>query len=93
MKCEEPLAMPNEYRDGTVDPAFCQEFVPIGWVAISGGWPGTTCAAPFSSIRRLWPASYSSNLADGPMPRRGGAGRRPIPQAQEPPYDENFLLF
>jgi hypothetical protein len=26
MKCEELLAMLNEYVDGTVDPAICQEF-------------------------------------------------------------------
>ena len=26
MKCEELLAMLNEYVDGTVDPAICEEF-------------------------------------------------------------------
>jgi anti-sigma factor RsiW len=26
MKCEELLAMLNEYVDGTIDPAFCREF-------------------------------------------------------------------
>ena len=26
MKCEEMLAMLNEYVDGTVDPAICEEF-------------------------------------------------------------------
>ena len=26
MKCEEMLAMMNEYVDGTVDPAICEEF-------------------------------------------------------------------
>jgi hypothetical protein len=72
MKCAELLAVLNEYVEGTVDPAICEEFEKH----MAGCNP---CQVVVDNIRKANPASCRLSSVSDSIPRSSSVGRRSIP--------------